>query len=205
MMGIFIDLLNQFKIYNTEFNDGDQLNLFFELFARYNEGRRLPKKLRDKIETYFDYRWQKDKCAAIDSIDELEILYQMPHFVQDRLIAGYLNGTFLKKFSDFFRLQKEKEYSANLLDTRMRKQHVVLTWEDQYFRELMISILINLEPFFHDKRKVLLGELEECNQIMFIAKGKVLVGYELNNEKRYCVRFSRREKNYTAALGAKVS
>ena len=54
----------------------------------------------------------------------------------------------------------------------------------------MMTILINLEPYFHEKKKMILGELEECNQIYFIEKGKVIVGYELNNQKRYCVRFN---------------
>ena len=56
----------------------------------------------------------------------------------------------------------------------------------------MISILLNLEPCIMHKRVVLLGELEECNQVLFIGKGKVVVGYELNNQKRYCVRFNHR-------------
>ena len=40
---------------------------------------------------------------------------------------------------------------------------VYLTWEDEYYRDLMISILIHLEPCFIQKRVIILGEMEECN------------------------------------------
>ena len=65
-MGIFFSLLDEFHTFNNDLGDGNRLSVFFEVIQRkYNDEKALPAKLRIKIEKYFDYRWQKDKCAAI--------------------------------------------------------------------------------------------------------------------------------------------
>lgn len=51
----------------------------------------------------------------------------------------------------------------------------------------MISILLNLEPYMEQKKVELIKEMEDFNQIIFIQKGKVLIGFEINREKRYCL------------------
>lgn len=54
----------------------------------------------------------------------------------------------------------------------------------------MVHIIKNLEPFREDKHTVLYNELDEFNEILFVNKGKVVVGYEINKVKRYCIQFS---------------
>jgi hypothetical protein len=51
----------------------------------------------------------------------------------------------------------------------------------------MISVLLKLEPYMEQKKVELIKEMEEFSQIIFIQKGKVLVGFEINREKRYCL------------------
>lgn len=33
-------------------------------------------------------------------------------------------------------------------------------------------------------------ELDEFNEIMYVNKGKVVIGYEINKEKRYCIQYT---------------
>jgi hypothetical protein len=61
----------------------------------------------------------------------------------------------------------------------------------------MHSILANLEPFEEEGRKVLINELEEFHVISFVEKGTILVGYEFNKQKRYCLKLKNR-----AVIGA---
>jgi len=39
---------------------------------------------------------------------------------------------------------------------------------------------------------VLINELDEFSEITFVNKGIVMIGYELNKEKRYCIQFNDR-------------
>ena len=41
------------------------------------------------------------------------------------------------------------------------------------------------------KRTVILEEFDETNEIMFVTSGSVLVGYEVNNVKKYCIKMDR--------------
>jgi hypothetical protein len=61
----------------------------------------------------------------------------------------------------------------------------------------MHSILYQLEPFEEPRRTELIEELEEFHVIQFIQKGTVLIGYEFNKQKRYCLKLKNR-----AVIGA---
>lgn len=54
----------------------------------------------------------------------------------------------------------------------------------------MFDMLMYLEPFFERKNVILINELEEYNLIEFVVKGKVALGYEINKQKRYCVKYT---------------
>lgn len=51
----------------------------------------------------------------------------------------------------------------------------------------MYQLIQNLEPFCEKRNTVLKEELDEFNEIMFVNKGRVVIGYEINKEKRYCI------------------
>ena len=44
----------------------------------------------------------------------------------------------------------------------------------------MVHIIKNLEPFEENRHTILYNELDEFNEITFVNKGKVVVGYEIN-------------------------
>jgi hypothetical protein len=54
----------------------------------------------------------------------------------------------------------------------------------------MINLLLNLEAFIEERKVEIIAELDEFNQIIFIQQGKIVVGYEINNEKRNCLQFN---------------
>jgi len=53
----------------------------------------------------------------------------------------------------------------------------------------MINLLLNLEPYIESRNVEIISELSEFNQIIFIQKGKMLVGFDFNHGKRYCLQF----------------
>lgn len=53
----------------------------------------------------------------------------------------------------------------------------------------MISILANLNPRFELAETILFEELDEVNELIFISKGTVDVGYTINGSTHYALRF----------------
>jgi hypothetical protein len=80
-LGIFNEIIVQINSLNEDLDDGDQLNQFFGLMQRYNGNKKMNKKLKLKIEQFFDYKWNNDKLQAIDDPAEMAILDQLPHEV----------------------------------------------------------------------------------------------------------------------------
>ena len=52
----------------------------------------------------------------------------------------------------------------------------------------MHALLMNLEPISFERKTVIINELDEINEILFVNKGEVVVGFEINNQKKYCIR-----------------
>ena len=64
----------------------------------------------------------------------------------------------------------------------------------------MSLILLKLEPRFLHKHSIVLDEFEEPNEIIFVMKGCIVVGYEINKIKKYCLKI--KNKIAIGAFGA---
>ena len=64
----------------------------------------------------------------------------------------------------------------------------------------MLDILKNLEPRFEDKNVVLIHELEEFNEVFFFNLGTYEIGFEINHESYYVLRY--KNSNCIGAYGA---
>lgn len=54
----------------------------------------------------------------------------------------------------------------------------------------MTELIMSLEPRQERKRTIIADELDEFNEITFVNKGQVIIGYEINNQKRYCIKYT---------------
>lgn len=50
--------------------------------------------------------------------------------------------------------------------------------------------MVNLEPFRENKYTKIIEELDEFSVIQFVSKGRIQIGYELNNEVHFCIQFN---------------
>ena len=98
----------------------------------------------------------------------------------------YLYHGFITNFSEFFKVEKIIENKSNI------KKKCYYTFRDNDYRSFMNKVLNILEPFYEKKRTVLVEELEEIQMIHFVTKGTVGVGYEINNQKFYILKFENR-------------
>ena len=114
----------------------------------------------------------------------------MPDIQLDHLYIGFFYVGFMNIFSGYFRIDR----NFNPLFSGTKDYY---TWKDNDFREFMHYILSELEPFEESRRTILIEELEEFHVISFVHKGTVLVGYEFNKQKRYCLKLKNK-----AVIGA---
>ena len=109
---------------------------------------------------------------------------KLPAEKVNSLILSYLFKGFIWTFSDFFRIEKDFKLTATVGKKNF------FTWNDDEYRDFMIYVISNLEPFEELKHTILANELYEFNEILFVNKGKVVIGYEINKQKRYCLQFT---------------
>lgn len=63
------------------------------------------------------------------------------------------------------------------------------TWSDTQYRDFMRQMLISLEPRYEARGTTLVDELDEMTELIFVDKGVIQVGYEINKQKNYCIRY----------------
>lgn len=54
-------LVDKYQTLNQELDDGDRLTLFFGLIEFYNNKIPLNRDLRERIESFFDFKWEFDR------------------------------------------------------------------------------------------------------------------------------------------------
>lgn len=78
-------MMDNFKAMMAENEIEDQLNNFFQVMKKFNNGKTLPKRFTNNVYQYIKYRSHKDKNLAISIKKDRDILDQLPLEVQDRL------------------------------------------------------------------------------------------------------------------------
>ena len=66
IMGNFIEMIDSYKLMNSEPDDGDNLSKFFGLMKKFNKGKAISDDLTKRMEAYFQYRWANNRMGAFD-------------------------------------------------------------------------------------------------------------------------------------------
>lgn len=69
-----VGLIDQFKAYDAEIDEGNELREFFGCLKHYNNGIDIDINKKREFERYFEYRWLSHKNSAIDDQEEKEKL-----------------------------------------------------------------------------------------------------------------------------------
>ena len=119
---------------------------------------------------------------AIKDEEDVAVLTQIPDDTANFLIISFLWDEFLFKYRNYFNIQKKLNFFGAASDRKSR-----YTWVDEDFREFMRCILFNLEPIEYHKKQHILEEFDDVNEILFVSSGKVVIGYDINRTKKYCL------------------
>jgi hypothetical protein len=119
------------------------------------------------------------------------MLGQLPPKTIDVIFSSYLHKNFISRYQIVFLVGKD----VNLIDTfKGRKMPIpsYFTWDDQAYREFMLLCLQSLETRFVPAKMVILDEFEESNEVNFLIDGSIVIGYEINKIKKYCLKLKNR-------------
>jgi hypothetical protein len=171
LMGNYIDILGTYTTLNADLDDGDTLANFFGMLVHFNKEKAIEFKLKREIEEHFDYRWKHDRNQAITSDEDVSHFEQLPDGVQDKLYREFL---FISFFSNF-------TYSYFNIPKNVSGLKVYYTWDDQSYRDFMINLVRKLEPRYEVTGTIIYKTVEEVEEIFFIDKGSIDIGFEINN------------------------
>jgi len=60
IMGVFIEILQQYQAVTAAIDDYEKLSKFFGLMKHFNKGRPINDVFKDQIEIFFSYKWVND-------------------------------------------------------------------------------------------------------------------------------------------------
>lgn len=66
VMGALLVIIEQFKKYDKDYNEGDELSKFFGMIKWYNYDVDLSIDRKRELEVYFEYYWSNNKNQSID-------------------------------------------------------------------------------------------------------------------------------------------
>ena len=78
IMGIFIEILEQFRNMNEDFDEGDKLDCFFNFLQKLNNDKPVPQDFKNRVEDLFHYKWQFDKNQCVQTETEHFMLGVIP-------------------------------------------------------------------------------------------------------------------------------
>ena len=108
IMGIFIEILDQFRNMNEDYDKGDELDCFFSMLQKLNNGMPMSPDFKSRVEDLFHYKWATDKNQCVQTETEYFMLGVIPSEVQEKLYCSYMFNDFLKKYQIFFRFEKKE-------------------------------------------------------------------------------------------------
>jgi len=85
---------------------------------------------------------------------------------------------------------KEKNSTMFRVKDMFFKRYYDMT--NPVYRAFMIEVVQNLEPYHQPTGVLLVNELDEVGEILFVQKGGIGVGYEINRMKRIVLQFTNR-------------
>ena len=78
VMGNFIEILDKIIFMTHPLEEADMLSKFFGLLIRFNRNQQLDMKMKQDIETYFEFRWSNNKNWFVNDEEGRMMFDQLP-------------------------------------------------------------------------------------------------------------------------------
>lgn len=78
VMGTFTEILHNFKASQEEMGDQDHLTIFLSLLKKLNHDQDIDPDFKERIEKFFEYKWDKDRNQSLTTPEDSDLLEQLP-------------------------------------------------------------------------------------------------------------------------------
>jgi hypothetical protein len=121
-----------------------------------------------------------DLNMAVETEEEGKLLEQLPKEVQISIFSQFLFSRFLFQFKNLLIFKK----------LNSKHKHAYYHLGDELYMNFIMQFLRILEPISYKPGQIIYNELDNIDIIIFFNDGNIDVGYEINREIKYKLRFS---------------
>ena len=173
---------------NADLDNGHELSKFFGVLKGFNRQIPFDIELKQRIEQFFDHRWQFDKNSVMESQEFATVVEQLSDDHETALYRDFLFKKFIKNYSKIFEMPKkayEKTITIRGKDVTIKIQNARFTFYDTEYKQLIISLTKLLEPVFYNPNEIIINELDEFGEVIFPMKGKYKTGFTINRKQYF--------------------
>ena len=106
------------------------------MLGKYNLDNPLKPSFKSHLESYFNYKWAKDRNLAFVEEHDIAMYSQLPDETQFKLYQEFLFSDFLKSHKEYLTFEKKhSNLKCNFYN-----------WSDQLYSQFMMGLLQCLEP-----------------------------------------------------------
>lgn len=163
-----------------------------------------------QVVEYFKTRHIYNKNSFLENPDDLKTYNQLSLEIKNDIYTGFVYRNFLKEFHKFFQFHRSvcnEHYSIRnkeifdliLEDNRRIKDGSLLktdvsirgldfpyfTFDDKDYANFITDMFQQLEICVIPPETLVIGESEECNELLFVQNGTYKMGFGLNNKANY--------------------
>ena len=99
-------MMSNIKFLNGEFNDKEELEKFFVMLQKFNDGQLINHELQTRVAEFMGEKWSCDKNNFLITDHDQMLLDQLPFQSQTQIYTKFLFRDFLWKFRRLFNFKK---------------------------------------------------------------------------------------------------
>lgn len=173
ILGVFLDLINQFKELNKGIADETGLLTFIDCLEKFNKNVPLDDDFMYTIHRHFNLKWKNDKNQGFGESD-YKIFSELPQSVILRVMTDYLYPEFIEQSKSLFRLRNQSKLDV---------EYCYYSFYDEKFCQFMLHLMMTLEFRSQLGDEYIVEENKEWLEVIFFNTGKFAIGFNVNHQE----------------------
>ena len=103
-------MMSNFLQFNGNIESNDELEDFFLLLTKFNDGNQINNEIQTQIRIFMNYKWSNDKNCFLVTDEDKMMLEQLPDSCKIDLYTNFIFKDFLFKFRRFLSFRIENQF-----------------------------------------------------------------------------------------------
>lgn len=172
-MGNLLELIENYNKFTADYEEEENLHRFFSLIQKFNLGQPMKKEKAQEIYDFIRHYWEYNKMLCLSSESDMRMFDELPYEIKNSLFQKFLYKRFLGRFTKLFDLPKNDQV-----------KHSYYKFSHEEYSSFMIDLFKKLEPRMIKSNQIVIDEMEQVDEIIFVESGSFMVGYNLQGGER---------------------